>query len=172
MSEPFIGEIKMYGFNWPPKDWALCDGSPMPISENQALYSLLGTTFGGDGVSTFKLPDLRGRVPLHRGDLNPYSYDRGDKGGLEYVTLQTPQMPYHTHDLNVTNDPGTAHAGTEDRIFAASNTSETYGPANDLTPLNTATCSYAGGNYPHPNIQPIQVVNFCISLSGIYPQRQ
>jgi len=171
MSEPFIGEIKMYGFNWPPKNWAQCDGALIPLKENPALYTLIGTAYGGDGQTNFALPDLRGRVPLHRGILGNYGYTLGDKGGLEYVPLGESQLPSHTHSLNVTNDPGTAHAGTEDRIFAASNTSETYGPAKKLTNLNESTCSFEGGSAQHKNIQPIQVVNFCISLDGIFPQR-
>jgi len=171
MSEPFLGEIKMFGFNWPPRDWAQCDGALLPINENQSLYSLLGTTFGGDGKTSFALPDLRGRVPIHKGILGGTDYVQGLKAGQEAITLVSTQMPAHTHTLNATNDPGNAHAGTDTRIFAASNTSETYSPADNLTHLKNDTCSNTGGSYSHNNIQPIQVINFCIALRGLFPSR-
>ncbi|MCP4153797.1 MAG: phage tail protein, partial [bacterium] len=116
MSEPFLGEIRMFGFNFPPRGWSLCNGQLLPINQHSPLYSLLGTTFGGDGVTDFGLPDLRGRVPIHEGE----GYFRGEIGGLEVVTLHGTQMPVHNHESKGTSQPGDKFRGAPTRPFAAS----------------------------------------------------
>lgn len=173
MSEAFLGEIRIVGFNWAPRGWAGCDGQLMPISQNSALFSLLGTQFGGDGKTTFAIPDLRGRVPLHQGRgtglLDRYI---GEKGGAEYVTLTTSQIPPHTHAANASSqqatqrDPGNA-------VWAKEATGQTavYSSQTPDTQMNAAALASVGGGQPHDNMQPYLVVNFVIALQGIFPSR-
>lgn len=172
MSESFVGEIRLFGFNFPPMGWALCDGQLMSISQNDVLFSLLGTTFGGDGVQTFGLPDLRGRAAVHP-DGN--TIRQGEKSGSETVTLTVNQLPVHTHALNA-NSNASNQVGAQANVLAKSvnpsrGSRSSYGPAQNLTAMNQGCIGNAGGSQPHPNMQPYQVVNFCISLSGIYPSR-
>jgi microcystin-dependent protein len=168
MAEPFLGQIQQFGFNFAPRGWAFCNGQLMSIAQNTALFSLLGTMYGGDGVSTFGLPDMRSRTSLHFGQGNGLSnYTQGQVGGVEGVTLITGQMPSHNHSLNASsgakfnNVPAGNHLGGAD-IYTASALDSVMDP---LSIGNT------GGNQPHENRQPYLVINWCISLEGIFPSR-
>lgn len=169
MSDPFVGEIKMLGFQWAPRQWALCNGGILPIAQNGELYSLLGPMYGGDGRTTFALPDLRGRTPIHRSD----PYPQGRSSGKEYLALTMSQMPAHTHqaiatksEANSTSPTGAVPADpTEDFKGSAFRTSK------ELKPLNPNTVQTTGGNVYHTNMQPSLVVNFCIALRGLFPSR-
>jgi len=171
MSNPFIGEIRMVGFTFAPRGWALCNGQIMSIAQNTALFSLLGTTYGGNGQTTFALPDLRGRVPIHFGQgPGLSSYVQGEVAGTENVTLLQAQIPAHTHtvacssDDPTTADPNNAFPSTPTtKIYASS---ATAGRA-----MNPGILSIIGGNQPHSNLQPFLVINFCIALEGIFPSR-
>ncbi len=169
MSEPFIGEVKMFGFGFAPIGWAHCDGQLLPIEQNYSLYALLGTYYGGDGQTTFALPDLRGRVPVHMG----IGYYRGQMGGIENVTLAQTQLPIHTHAVKGTTAAGDAQMGTATASFAASSGGAlTYGQAAGLVNMENGVIEpFEGGGQPHNNVQPIQVVNFSIALDGIFPAR-
>lgn len=179
MSDYFLGEIRMFSFNWAPQNWALCQGQLMTIQQNNALYALLGTTFGGNATTNFNLPDLRGRVPLCQG-LSPISgtnYQQGVThiGGAESVTLNATQVPAHTHTVKAISAQGTAGPG--DGIISSLKTTVTptvYGavPASGATfqSLNAGTVSPVGGA-AHNNMQPFTVANFCIATSGIFPAR-
>ncbi len=171
MSEPYLGEIRIFGFNFPPQGWASCNGQTLPISQNTALFSLLGTTYGGDGVTTFALPDLQSRVAIHQGQGAGLSaYSAGQAGGAESVTLLPGQMPVHTHPVHASNSPAGAH-GPQGRTLARAGT-DIYAAAPDTsTVMNAGMLGDAGDNDPHPNIQPYLVLNFCIALQGIFPAR-
>ena len=175
MAEPFLGEIKMLSFGWPPKGWAKCDGTLMPINENNALFSLLSTTFGGDGTSTFALPDMRGRTPLHPGcqDGEHDIYYQGQFGGFETVTLNNATMPVHTHTFYATNTSGTKSYVPNDNTDTLANatTHLLYRSPSNLHQMNAATSSFIGGGQSHNNLQPSLVINFVISLIGTYPSR-
>jgi microcystin-dependent protein len=175
MSDPFVGEIKMFGGNFPPSGWALCQGQLLPISENETLFQLIGTTYGGDGQSTFALPDLASRVAVHQGQ-GPgitQSYVLGQKAGVESVTLSTQQIPIHTHAA-VTTTTGQVSAAPGN-ILADAQTTQT-GPriystqASDVN-MNAATIAISGGSQPHDNFQPTLAINFIISLFGIFPSQ-
>lgn len=168
MSTPFIGTIMAFGFNFPPVGWVLCDGSLLPISQYDALYALIGTTYGGDGVNTFGVPDLRGRSPLSMGQGPGLSnYVQGQLSGTESVTLLPSQMPAHTHTLMAT----TAPASTNNPNGAVLATAEVWTDiAPDSNMLGTAV-SLVGGNQPHENRQPFLVVNFCMATEGIFPSQ-
>ena len=178
MADPFIGEIRMVGFSFNPRGWALCNGQLMSIAQNTALFSLLGTTFGGDGVQTFGLPDLRGRVPLHQGSGPGLStYVLGQLAGTENVTLLSTQMPQHTHLVNcqtatgsVTAPAANYPAGNQVNRDTGVAVDTTYDPATNGT-MNPAVIGIAGGSQPHANIQPYLCVNFVIALVGIFPSR-
>lgn len=171
MSEPFVGEIRMFGFNFAPQGWALCDGQLLPISQNVALFSLLGTTYGGDGTTTFALPNLQSRVPIHQGQgAGLSSYVAGQAGGTETVTLAAAQMPEHTHSVKASSSAA-ASDKPEGRALAQSH-SPIYTPEPDAsTVMNANMLGDAGGSEPHDNIQPYLAVNFCIALTGIFPAR-
>jgi microcystin-dependent protein len=168
MADPFIGEIRVVGFNFAPVGWALCNGQLLPISQNTALFSLLGTTYGGDGRTNFALPNLQGRAVMHPGQ-NPNelsSYYLGETGGTQSETLLASQMPQHNHALNAAS--GTATTGTPSASNSlAAGTVNTYGAANNMLPMG----EYVGGGAPHNNMQPYEVLNFVIALQGIYPPR-
>jgi len=169
MSEPFIGEIRVFGFNFPPRDWALCDGQLLPISQNTALFSLLGTTYGGDGRTTFGLPDLRGRVAIHPGQgpgLSDYRW--GEKGGVENVTLIPGQIPSHNHPVGCSSDD--ANAGAPPGNYPASVGSPIYSNSKNAN-MNPAVIGNTGGSQSHTNVQPYLGVYHCIALQGIYPSR-
>ena len=168
--EPFIGEIRLFGFNFAPVGWALCDGTLLPISQNTALFSLLGTTYGGDGRTTFALPDLRGRVPISMGTgvgLSPY--DIGEQGGAENVTLTVSAVPAHNHNVQASDAPA-SESKPGGGVLARTNTS-TYTAGTDGTTLSATAISSSGGSQPHTNLQPFLAVNFCIALQGIFPSR-
>ncbi|MEO6280460.1 tail fiber protein [Roseateles sp.] len=168
MSDPFLGELKLMSFAYPPKGWALCDGRLLPINQNQALFALLGTTYGGNGQTTFALPDLRGRAPLHSGD----GVALGDKAGQEAVTLTAAQMPSHTHTLTATSDLANASvpAGAVPAAKARGGMSR-YAPAGSGTAMAGASLALSGGNQPHLNMQPFTVLSWVIALQGIFPSR-
>ena len=169
MSEPFIGEVRMFGFQFAPKGWAFCDGQVLNINDNPALYSILGTHYGGNGVSTFGLPDLRGRTPLHRSP----SYSQGSWGGLEGVALQASQLPAHGHVMQAASGTADSAAPTG-KLPAQFPSGETiYGTGSEpLTDtMNAASISLTGGGDLHNNMQPYLPINFCISLTGQYPSR-
>ena len=177
MSTPFIGEIRMLGTTFAPAGWAECNGQLLPISENDTLFALLGTVYGGDGEETFGLPDLQGRVPVHVSPSNP-TYIRGEKGGVEAVTLTVAQMPAHNHAPTAAAGAGggTTNTPTNATILADSNTSTTnpfLNPsAGTQIQLHASTIGFAGGSQPHDNIQPTLAITYVISLFGIYPSNQ
>jgi microcystin-dependent protein len=171
VSEPYLGEIRIFGFNFPPQGWASCNGQTLPISQNTALFSLLGTTYGGDGISTFALPDLQSRVPVHQGQgAGLAAYSAGQTGGTESVTLLPAQMPAHTHSVHANNNPAEAHR-PEGRALAQASTDIYVAAPDASTVMNAGMLGDAGGNDPHPNIQPYLVLNFCIALQGVFPAR-
>jgi microcystin-dependent protein len=164
MAEPFLSEIRIMSFNFPPKGWAACNGQLLPINQNQALFSLLGTTYGGDGRVNFALPNLRGRAPIHEGD----GHTLGEVGGATAVTITQQTMPQHIHFAQGTTAAGTAIIPTGNLLAATPN--QLYGaPDANLQPLNPGTIGNAGGSQPHINMMPYLVLNFCIALQGIFP---
>jgi microcystin-dependent protein len=165
MSEPFLAEIRIFGFTFAPRGWAMCDGQILPINQYQSLYSLLGTTYGGDGRTTFGLPDLRGRVPLHEGS----GYSLGLKSGVENVVLTVAELPNHTHALNGTGNAGTTNSPAGN-VFA-STPDDRYAPATELVATGASVVANAGGSQAHDNMQPSLVLNFCIALQGLFPSR-
>lgn len=168
MSGYYIGQISAFGFNFAPRFWALCNGQLLPIAQNQALFSLLGTTYGGNGTTNFQLPDLRSRTPVGFG--GPQNYVLGQVSGVENVTLLSTQIPQHVHSVAATTANGTVR--NPNNAVYANTTASLFGPnTGSLVPLNPATVANAGANQPHPNLQPYSTINFCIALSGIFPSR-
>jgi microcystin-dependent protein len=172
MAEPFLGEIRMFGFNFAPAGWAMCNGQILPINQNTALFSLLGTFYGGDGISTFALPNLQSRVPINQGQgigLSPYNI--GQTGGAESVTLSTGQMPVHTHPV-ACNTGGGNQASPANGFPAveSTGTSLDYHSATNGS-MSPTMIGAAGGGQSHTNLQPFLCVNFCIALQGIFPSR-
>ena len=163
MAEPFLAEIRIMSFVFAPKGWALCNGQLLPINQNQGLFSLLGTTFGGDGRVNFALPDYRGRVPIHVGS----GHTLGEKGGEQAHTLSIAELPTHTHFVQANNNPGTAATPLSNVLSKAS--ANTYGPAQSLTPMNANSTTATGGSQAHLNMQPFLVITFAIALLGIFP---
>lgn len=169
MSDSYLGEIKLFPYAFAPKGWALCQGQLLSIAQNQALFSLIGVTYGGNGTTTFALPDLRGRVPMHSGN-GPVPL--GQMAGLETVTLTQANLPAHTHMIAATSTAGTTQSFDGSAIASSSvSTINLYGPAADTQPLNSANIANAGGSQPHANSQPSLVMNFCIATSGVFPSR-
>ncbi len=169
MAQPFVGEIQIFAGNFAPAGWVFCDGSLLAISENETLFNLIGTTYGGDGQSTFAVPDLRGRIPLHQGQGPGLpNYVLGQTGGVEEVTLTTNTMPSHSHPYLASADPGSGPTpvGT---VAASSNAVKIYKTGVPATPMNASSILASGGNQPHSNLQPFIVINYIISLFGIYP---
>jgi len=166
MSEPYIGQIRAFGFDFPPKGWALCDGQILSIAQNQVLFALLGTTYGGDGQSTFALPDLRGRVGLHAG-YGGGSYFVGQSGGEEFHRLTTAEIPRHVHPIT-----GVAAATSSDPTgrLLASPAKNAFGAVPSTT-LHPETIGATGGSQPHENRPPFTVLSYCIALVGIFPSR-
>lgn len=172
MSNPYLGEIRMVGFNFAPVGWAFCNGQLMSISQNTALFSLLGTTYGGNGTTTFALPDLRGRVPVHFGQGPGLSnYAQGQTGGVESLALLANQLPSHNHTVNCSTTGGT-QAGPSGGYPAveSTGTSLDYAVSSNNT-MNPAMIGNAGSGLPHENRQPFLCVNFIIALQGIFPSR-
>jgi len=170
MSDQFVAEIRIFAFNFPPTGWAFCDGQLMPISQNTALFSLLGTTYGGDGKSTFALPDMQGNAPMQPGQGQGLSLrDLGEMSGVESITLLQSEIPLHTHAAKGSTDdddstqPGGNSYGGLSVEYAAGNSA--------LAAMALQSLSVAGGGLPHNNMQPYLTLNFCIALQGIFPQR-
>lgn len=172
MSEPFVGEIRMFAGTFAPQGWALCDGQLLAISENDALFSLIGTTYGGDGQTTFALPDMRGRIPLHAGSgpgLSPRQ--QGSRGGAESVTLTASHLPSHSHEpLRATTARGD-QASAQGNVPAASPSMSMYLEDPPAVSLNTQSVTATGGSQSHSNLMPFTCLNFIISLFGIYPSQ-
>jgi len=170
MSSPYIGEIRMFGGSFAPVGWALCQGQSIPISQNDTLFNLIGTTYGGDGQNTFNLPDLSGRVPVHQGQGPGISqqYIIGEQGGVEQVTLTTQQMPSHTHAFGATSANANA-ASPQNALYATCISATPFFAGTPDGSFNAASVQQQGGNQPHENLQPFLVVTFIISLFGIYP---
>ena len=165
MSQPFIGEIRMFGGNFAPVNWAFCNGQLMAIAQNDALFALIGTTYGGDGQTTFQLPDLRGRLPMHQGS----GFVIGQIAGSETVTLTTAQMPQHTHTVSALT---TANAPSPTGGVYGGNTADSIYTANaPSVQMNAGVVGIGGGSQPHENMMPFGVVNFIICLFGIFPSR-
>jgi len=177
MSDQFVGEIRIFGTNFAPTGWAFCDGQLLSISQNTALFSLLGTTYGGDGKSTFALPDLQGRAPMHPSQGPGLSlHDLGEVGGSETVTLLESEIPAHAHVLRATNDPGSAAApnlGSGGLAATGRGRPEAYvaAPFGTTVAMGPAVAGHTGGDMPHNNMQPYLTMNFCIALQGIFPAR-
>ncbi|MCB1560032.1 MAG: phage tail protein [Xanthomonadales bacterium] len=168
MSEPFLAEIRMVGFNFAPRGWAFCDGQILPINQHQSLYSLLGTTYGGDGRTSFALPDLRGRVPIHVDALHA----EGQKSGEETHTLTLDEMPQHAHTMAAATgtpvNPGPSPTG---KVFADSAPNEVYAAPAAPAPAAAGSVGGMGGSQAHDNMQPWLALNFCIALQGLFPSR-
>ena len=169
MSEPFLAEVRLMGFNFAPRGWAFCDGQILPINQNQSLYSLLGTTYGGDGRTSFALPDMRGRTPIHVGRSNGGGEHRlGQKSGEETHTLAANEMPSHDHVAQASNQTGNTPIPAANVLASANNV---YRAPSNLTQLRSGTVTNVGGGQAHENMQPYIAVNFCIALQGLFPSR-
>ena len=172
MSDPFVAEIRMFGFNFAPTGWAQCNGQLLPISQNTALFSLLGTFYGGDGKSTFALPNLQGSAPLHAGQGQGLSeYFLGQQGGSQFVTLLQSEMPFHNHSLQASSAFGNSTDPTGRAAARPFGGGAYYGPAPANSGMNVQTIGVAGASLPHNNMQPYLVVNFCIAMQGVFPPR-
>ena len=174
MSDQFVAEIRIFPFNFAPRGWAFCNGQIMPISQNTALFSLLGTTYGGDGKSTFALPDLQGSAAMHPGQGQGLSLrDLGETSGVESVTLLVNEMPVHTHNMMADAlDPADLTAPAPNRVLAQSAGVFAFQPASsNLGTAAPQALSPAGGGLPHNNMQPYLTLNFCIALQGVFPPR-
>lgn len=169
MAQPYVGEIRMFAGNFAPAGWMLCQGQLLPISENDALFTLIGTTYGGDGQTTFALPDLRGRIPLHMGQgPGTSSFVIGQQGGVETVTLTVNQLPQHTHPLQASTN--LANTGTPtDKVLGVTAAFDAYIDDTPLVNMNAASFGSTGGSQPHDNMQPFLCINYIISLFGIFP---
>ncbi len=171
MSEPFIGEIRTFGFTFAPRGWATCEGQLLPIAQNEALFALLGTTYGGDGRTTFALPDLRGRVAVGNGQGQGLSlYRQGQRGGEEQVTLTADQLPSHSHDVRARDRRGGSRRPVG-RFLARVTRGRSYAAEQDAL-MHPEMVAETGGGQPHPNLQPHLALNVCIALQGVFPSRQ
>jgi len=174
MSDPFVAEIRIFPFNFAPTGWALCDGQLLPISQNTALFSLLGTTYGGDGKSTFALPDMQGNAPMQPGQGQGLSLrDLGEQSGVESITLLTSEIPVHTHNLMASLDDGDLSAPAPTRSLGKSGGGNIYtsNVASGTGAMAFQALPPAGGGLPHNNMQPYLTLNFCIALQGVFPSR-
>jgi microcystin-dependent protein len=171
--DPFVAEIRIFPFNFAPKGWAFCDGQILPISQNTALFSLLGTTYGGDGKSTFALPDMQGNAPMHPGQGPGLSlHDLGETGGSETVSLLESEIPAHSHSLTADATAALVKLPSPTVTLARSKNANVYQDTQgNLVALNDNTIAPAGGDQPHNNMQPYLTLNFCIALQGVYPPR-
>lgn len=168
MAEPFLAETRIMSFNFAPKGWAMCNGQFLPINQNQALFSLLGTTFGGNGQTTFALPNLRGRTPIHFNN----SHTLGEKAGEEAHTLTISELPAHKHSLNNTNQAVSTNIPAADGILGNTAPNQIYNASGqNLVAMSSAAISNIGGNQAHLNMQPFLALNFCIALQGIFPSQ-
>jgi microcystin-dependent protein len=167
MAEPFLSEIRIMSFGFPPKGWALCNGQLLPINQNQALFSLLGTTYGGDGRVNFALPDLQGRVPIHMGS----GHTLGERGGEQAHTLSISELPQHVHVWNASGSPATTNTPGNTLLLAQSTGDQAWGPASNLVAMSPTEITNVGGSQAHLNMQPFLVLNFSIALQGIFPSQ-
>ena len=166
MSEPFLGEIRPFSFAFPPRGWARCDGQLLPINQNQALFALLGTMYGGDGRTTFGLPDLRGRAAMHVSQ----QHLQGESAGAESITLSMAQLPLHNHPAHA-SDVVASQASPAGKFWAQDSDGNVVFNGTGNAPMAASAIGPAGGGQPHPNMQPLLVVNYCIALQGIFPSR-
>lgn len=166
MSEPFLGEIKIISWNYPPKGWAFCNGQFLPINQNQPLFALLGTMYGGNGQTTFALPDFRGKIPMHVGG----NHSQGETAGQYAHTVTLQEMPQHLHFLQATNNVGTT-PNPDGTVILSKSVANSYGIAANLVAMNPAIVGNVGGSQAHENKQPFLVLNFVIALQGIFPSR-
>jgi microcystin-dependent protein len=173
--DPFVAEIRIYPFNFAPKGWAFCDGQILPLSQNTALFSLLGTTYGGDGKSNFALPDMQGNAPMHPGQGPGLAlHDLGETGGSDTVNLLESEIPSHSHVMMAVNFPADQGAPSPARAMARSVNAFAYvagSPQPALVQMSDSTLAPAGGDQPHNNLMPYLTLNFCIALQGVYPPR-
>lgn len=167
MSEPFLSEIRMMSFSFAPRGWALCNGQPLPINQNQALFALLGTIYGGNGQTTFALPNLQGRVPIHVGS----GHHLGEAAGLEAVTLNIQQLPQHTHPVNASSAASGGTPLPTNSFLGGANNAYLAPNAGPLIAMNPQTIGLSGGSQAHTNMQPYLTLNFCIALQGIFPSQ-
>ena len=171
MAQPYVGEIRMFAGNFAPAGWMLCQGQTLPISENEVLFQLIGTTYGGDGESTFNLPNLSSRIPLHMGNgPDGVNYQIGEMAGVESVTLTTQQIPAHTHPFTASQSPGTSNNPGNAVVGSSPSVQMFFGltPSNAMAPQSIGP---AGGSQPHENMQPFLCLNFIISLFGLFPSQ-
>jgi microcystin-dependent protein len=173
MADPFVAEIRIFPFNFAPKGWAFCDGQLLPLSQNTALFSLLGTTYGGDGKSNFALPNMQGNAPMHPGQGPGLSlHDLGETGGTEFVTLLESEMTAHNHLVQAFPNPGNVNLGDPTLALSRSKGGSAYkAPPQTVVPMAFQTISLTGSSQPHNNMQPYLTLNFCIALQGVYPPR-
>jgi microcystin-dependent protein len=167
MSTPFMGEIRLFSFNFAPQGWARCNGQFLPINQNQALFSLLGTRYGGNGQTTFALPDMRDRAAMHQGNVHTI----GERGGEAAHTLSISELPTHTHVFNASTTVANTTAPTTSNVISASTPQFTWGSPNNFTAMAPQAISNIGGSQAHENRQPFAVTNFSISLSGLFPSQ-
>ncbi len=172
MSDQFLAEIRIFPFNFPPTGWAFANGQLMPISQNTALFSLLGTTYGGDGKSTFALPDMQGNAPMQPGQGQGLSLrDLGEMSGVESITLLQSEIPAHTHSISASVADGIDRIPSDQVLPATGVAVSYYAPAANFTAMAFQALTPAGGGLPHNNMQPYLTLNFCIALQGVFPQR-
>ena len=167
MGTPFMGELKIISWNFAPQGWAFCNGQFLPINQNQALFSLFGTMYGGNGQTTFALPNLRGRVPIHVGN----GFTQGQVGGASSHTVTQSEMPQHIHRVNATSEAQTTNTPTSSLMLAKSSPQSLYAGASNLVALGPGSVSSAGGSQAHENRQPFLVLNFIVALQGVFPSQ-
>ena len=171
MAQPFVGEIRMFAGNFAPAGWNFCDGSLLAISEQETLFNLIGTIYGGDGQSTFAVPDLRGRLPVHMGTISGTTFAIGENGGVEEVTLNVQQIPSHNHLMQASAATGTGSNPQGNVLDQMSGAILLYKDQAPTVALSTAVIGSVGGSQPHSNLQPYLCINFIISLFGIFPSQ-
>ena len=170
--DPFVAEIRIFPFNFAPKGWAFCDGQLLPLSQNTALFSLLGTFYGGDGKSNFALPNMQGNAPMHPGQGPGLSlHVLGETGGSDTVSLLDSEIPSHSHALRCVIDPGDVSLPQAGAVLAATTGATSYIASGTLSPMSGSALAPSGGDQPHNNMQPYLTLNFCIALQGVYPPR-
>jgi microcystin-dependent protein len=172
MADPFVAEIRIFPFNFAPKGWAFCDGQILPISQNTALFSLLGTTYGGNGQSTFALPNVQGNAPMHPGQGPGLSlHDLGETGGTQFVSLLQSEMPAHNHFISASAADGNTGSPAGSKVALGVGVNMYTATPNPLAAMNLSALAPVGGDQPHNNMQPFLTLNFCIALQGVFPPR-